>query len=160
MSGQKTTALGRFAAGAGRGLVAGVIGTAAMTISSTAESKLRHRPSSTVPSDVGGKLLGVRPRGPKEKERFSNLMHWQYGTSLGLLRAALGSLMRDPWAGAAFFGLVWSAELLMLPRLSSQASPPTEMEIKEVAVDGWHHLVYAAATSAAFTLLLRAKHKK
>jgi hypothetical protein len=149
-----------LAAGAGRGLFAGLIGTAAMTISSTAEAKLRHRPSSTVPSDVGGKLLGVKPRGPAEKQRFSHLMHWQYGTSLGLLRAALGSALRDPWAGATFFGLVWAGELVMLPRLSSKASPPTDMELKEVAIDGWHHLVYAAATSAAFTLLLRARFKK
>lgn len=156
----RTTFLGRLAAGAGRGLVAGMIGTAAMTVSSTIESKVRKRPPSTVPSDVGGRVLGVKPRGPEEKERFSNLMHWQYGSSLGLLRAALGGAMRDPWAGAAFFGIVWAGELIMVPQLSAETPPVTEWELTDVAIDGWHHLVYAAATSLAFTTLLRARFRR
>lgn len=156
----KSTFLGRAAAQAGRGLAAGLIGTAAMTASSTIESKIRKRPPSTVPSDVGGRILGVRPRSPEDKERFSNLIHWQYGSSLGLLRAALGTGMRDPWASAAFFGMVWAGEMIMVPKLSDNAPPATEWEFKDVAIDGWHHLVYAAATSLAFTWLLRARFRK
>ena len=155
-----TTFLGKVAAQAGRGLVAGLIGTAAMTISSTIEGKLRNRPPSTVPSDVAGRVLGVKPRGPEEKERFSNLMHWQNGSSLGMLRATLGSATRDPWAGAAFFGTVWAGELIMVPQLSAKTPPVTEWELTDIAIDGWHHLVYAAATSLAFTSLLKAGFRK
>jgi hypothetical protein len=130
-----------------------------MTASSTIESKLRKRPPSTVPSDVGGRLLGVKPRGPHEKEKFSSLVHWQYGTSLGLMRAAL-AWIRDPWAGAAFFAVVWAGELALVPRLSKQTPPLTDWEFKELAIDGWHHFVYAAFTSLAFSVLLRTKTEK
>jgi hypothetical protein len=130
-----------------------------MTASSTIEKSIRKRPPSTVPSEVGGKVLGVQPRNPEGKERFSNVMHWQYGSTLGLLRAALGGAMRDPWAGAAFFGLVWAGEMILIPRLSEETPPATEWGLPEVAIDGWHHLVYAAATSLAFTALVRARYK-
>lgn len=131
-----------------------------MTISSTVESKIRKRPPSTVPSEVGGRLLGVKPRSPKDKEKFSNLVHWQYGISLGLVRAALCTVMREPLAGATFFGLVWASELVMVPQLSQQTPSVTEWEFVDVAIDGWHHLVYAAATSIAFTWLFRARLKR
>ncbi|MCA1735939.1 MAG: hypothetical protein LC739_07470 [Actinobacteria bacterium] len=157
---KKTTLVGRLAAEAGRGVVAGLIGTAAMTLSSTIEKTIRKRPASTVPSEVGGRLLGVKPRDSEGKARFSNVMHWQYGSSLGLLRAALGTALREPWAGAAFFGLVWAGELVLVPRLSQQTPPATQWGPSEVAIDGWHHLVYAAATSLAFTTLVRARYKK
>jgi hypothetical protein len=44
----------------GRGLVAGVAGTAAMTVSSTVEAKLRHRAFSTAPADAAAKVLGIK----------------------------------------------------------------------------------------------------
>lgn len=157
---RKTTFLGKVAYEAGRGLVAGFLGTAAMTLSSTLESKIRKRPPSSVPSEVGGRLLGVQPRDYEGKQRFGNFVHWQYGTALGLLRAGLGTAMRDPLAGAAFFALIWATELALVPQLSSETPPATEWGRTEIAIDGWHHLVYAAATSAAFTLLLRARFKK
>jgi len=154
----QTAALGRFAAGAGRGLAAGLIGTGAMTLSSMAENKIRKRPPSTVPSEVVGKVMGVQPRGAEEKERFSNLIHWQFGTSLGLLRAALGGVgLRDPWAAGAFFAMVWAGELIVVPQLSEKTPPVTEWEMTDVAIDGWHHLVFAAATSFAYTNLLKAR---
>lgn len=40
----------------GRGLVAGLIGTAAMTISSTAEAKLSGRGASTTPAAAAGEV--------------------------------------------------------------------------------------------------------
>ena len=43
----------------------------------------------------------------------------------------------------------------MLPVLDV-APPLTEWGAQEVAIDAFHHLVYAAATSVAFSLLDRA----
>jgi hypothetical protein len=46
----------------GRGLVAGLIGTAAMTVSSTIEAKASGRGSSTTPADAVGVAAGVEPK--------------------------------------------------------------------------------------------------
>jgi hypothetical protein len=42
----------------------------------------------------------------------------------------------------------------MLPTLGV-APPVTQWGSKEVAIDAWHHLVYAAATSLAYAFLDR-----
>jgi hypothetical protein len=147
--------LGDLAASLGKGLVAGAIGTAAMTVSSTVEMKLRRRKPSDAPARAAAKLLGVEPLGEAEKQRFANLVHWAYGTDWGLVRGLLGVLgLSGPGATAAHFGAVWGTELVMLPALGV-TSPPTEWGATEVAIDAWHHIVYAVATSFAYELLDR-----
>ena len=60
----------------GKGLVAGVAGTAAMTVSSTVEAKLRGRPFSTAPADAAAKVLGIKEFSSEAAHsRFSNLVH-------------------------------------------------------------------------------------
>ena len=65
----------------GKGLVAGFVGTAAMTVSSSLEAKLRGRQPSSAPARATAKMLGI-----KEFEdgiaaaRFNALSHWGYGT--------------------------------------------------------------------------------
>jgi hypothetical protein len=51
-----------------------------MTISSTIEQKARGRKPSDAPAQAAAKVLGVSPVGEDEKNRFSNLVHWGYGT--------------------------------------------------------------------------------
>jgi hypothetical protein len=77
--------IGNLASAAGRGLLAGAIGTAAMTVSSTLEMKLRGRPSSSAPADAASKVLGVEPIDEAAEARFSTLVHWGYGTAWGAL---------------------------------------------------------------------------
>jgi hypothetical protein len=99
------------AAGAARGksLVAGAVGTAAMTLSSTVEVKLCQRPSSPTPAKAVSKVLGMEPKGEREQARLSNLTHWGYGTSLGMLRGLPGLVgLRGLAATAAYFGVVWA----------------------------------------------------
>lgn len=145
--------LDRIATAVGKGLIAGAAGTAAMTISSTLESKLRDREPSSAPSDAAGKVLGVQPRNPEGRARFATVVHWSYGTGWGVARGitALAGL-RGPAAAAAHFGAVWGSSLVMLPALDV-APPPWKTPPGELAVDALHHLVYAAATSAAWTAL-------
>jgi len=78
------------AAGAlGQGLLAGAAGTAAMTVSSSLEAKLRGREASSAPADAAGKVLGVQPRDEAGQARFSTVVHWGYGTSWGAVRGLL-----------------------------------------------------------------------
>ncbi|MGI9185078.1 MAG: hypothetical protein ACR2GZ_08965 [Solirubrobacteraceae bacterium] len=142
------------AAGAvGTGLLAGVAGTAAMTVSSSLEAKLRERGASSAPADAAGKILGVQPRDDAGQARFSNIVHWAYGTSWGAVRGLLHAAGLDgPKATAAHFALVWGSEQVMLPMLDV-APPLWDSEPPEIAIDAFHHTVYAVATSLAFAAL-------
>jgi hypothetical protein len=140
----------------GRGVAAGLIGTAAMTISSTIEQRLRGRPASTAPADAAAKVLHIKEfRSAEAKNAFSNTVHWSYGTAWGVNRAILTRAGLSPKAAAgAHLGALWVSEQVMLPAL--EVAPPVTMwGRKEIAIDAWHHLVYATATSAAYDALAR-----
>jgi hypothetical protein len=97
-------------------------------------------------------VLGVEP---VDEARFSNLVHWGYGTAWGGARGLIGAAgLSGPAATAAHLGAVWGSEQVMLPTLG--VTPPlTEWGAKEVAIDALHHLVYAGATGVAYSLLVR-----
>jgi hypothetical protein len=145
--------LGYIAESVGKGLFAGLAGTVAMTVSSSIESKLRERGASSAPADAAGKVLGVQPRDPDGKARFSNVVHWSYGTSWGAVRGMLHAAGLDgAKANTAHFAAVWGSAQVMLPALDV-APLPWDSELKEVALDAFHHAVYAAATGVAFAAL-------
>lgn len=138
----------------GRGLAAGLIGTAAMTVSSTLEMKLNKRDASTAPADAAATVLGVHPTDEGE-QRFNTLAHWGYGTAWGTVRGLLGLLPVPPTAATALhLGAVWGTEQAVLPALEV-GSPVWKYGGKAVATDSLHHAVYAAATGLAYEWLRR-----
>lgn len=80
--------IGGLAAAVGKGLAAGIAGTAAMTVSSTLEANLRGRGASTTPAQAASRLLGVAPVDEQGERRFNNLVHWGYGTAWGAISEA------------------------------------------------------------------------
>ncbi|MDP9440579.1 MAG: hypothetical protein M3P34_00020 [Actinomycetota bacterium] len=100
-------------------------------------------------------MLGVEPKDDQAKARFSNLVHWAYGTSWGAVRGVIATTgLTGPVAGAAHLGAVWGSGLVMLPALEV-APPVKEWGSRELAIDVCHHLVYALATAAAYGVLTR-----
>jgi len=82
-----STTLGDVAADFGKGLFAGVAGTAAMTVSSTLEARLRGRAPSTAPARATAKALGIAGfDSDLAQARFNDLAHWGYGTGWGVVR--------------------------------------------------------------------------
>jgi hypothetical protein len=145
--------LGDIAGAVGKGLFAGAAGTAAITVSRAVEAKLRGSEPSSAPSDAAGKVLGVQPRNPEGRARFSNVVHWTYGTSWGAARGLLESAgVTGSAATVAHFAGVWGAAQGMLPALKV-APPAWKSEATEVASDVFHHLVYAVATGLAYAAL-------
>jgi hypothetical protein len=138
----------------GRGLLAGAAGTAAMTVSSTVEQKLRGREASTAPADAAMKVLGIESFcDDAAKSRFSNAVHWSYGTSWGVPRALLDAAGLDPAAATAAHGAaLWGSEQVVLPALGV-APPLWEWGAVEVAIDALHHAVYTVAASLAYEAL-------
>lgn len=147
--------MGDVAAAVGKGLFAGAVGTAAMTLSSTLEARVREREASSAPADAAAKVLGVKPEGDAEQARFSTVVHWAYGTGWGAVRGLLAALgLRGASAAGAHFAAVWGSELVMLPAL--EVTPPVaEWGAEELAIDAFHHVVYATATSLAYAFLDR-----
>jgi hypothetical protein len=143
----------RLVAAIGNGLAAGLAGTAAMTVSSTVEMKLRGRAPSTVPARAAAKVLGVEPT---DERRFATFVHWIYGTAWGAVRGVIGTLgCRGPDAAALHFATVWGTELAVLPALDIGVPPAWRWSATEIAVDAFHHAVYATVTSAAYEWLDR-----
>jgi hypothetical protein len=135
----------------GRGLVAGLAGTAAMTVSSTLEARLRHRAFSTAPARATAKVLGIKEfDSDLAQARWNDLSHWGYGTGWGVLRGLLGATPLSPRAATLAHGAaIYGAAQVTLPALEI-APPSIFWGVKEIAIDALHHAVYAAATGVAY----------
>ena len=97
----------------------------------------------------------MEPKDEAGRARFSSLVHWGYGTGWGAVRGLLGAAgLEGTPATVAHLGAVWSSEQGMLPALGV-APPFWTWGAKEVGIDAFHHLVYAVATGAAYSLLDR-----
>lgn len=133
-------------AAAGKGVIAGLAGVAAMTITEKLEQRLTRRPDSYVPART---LLAVLGRGPAEHARpvlVNYLMHYGTGALLGVLRGV--------WAQIGLRGPVWSLAHAVV-RLSTDqtlenatgvGAPPARWPRQEHAVDVLHKAVYALVT--------------
>jgi hypothetical protein len=151
--------LGDVAADFGKGLFAGVVGTAAMTVSSNLEMKLSGRDASQTPAEAAEEVLKVQPEDEGSEARFSNLVHWGYGTAWGGVRGFLSSAgLSGPMATAAHLALVWGSEQVVLPTLDVSA-PVFKYGSKATATDLLHHVVYATATGLAYSYLDRVQSR-
>jgi hypothetical protein len=145
---------GTVADAIGKGLVAGFAGTAAMTVSSTLEAKLRGRAPSSAPARATAKVLGIKEFDDAVAQaRFNDLSHWGYGTGWGVLRGLLGATgMSGRAATAAHGAAIYGAAQVTLPALEI-APPSVFWGTEEIAIDAFHHAVYAAATGIAYELI-------
>ncbi len=149
-------AAGKIARRIGKGLVAGFAGTAAMTISSTLEARLRHRRPSTAPARATAKALGIATfEDDIAQARFNDLSHWAYGTGWGIARGMLDAAGLSPHEATVAHGAaVWGSAQVMLPALD--VAPPIFLwSREEIAIDAFHHTIYAIATGIAYALLDR-----
>jgi hypothetical protein len=150
--------LTKTASAIGDGLVAGLLGTAAMTLSSTIEARLRGRVASSAPARATAKELGIKEfDGDLARARFNDLSHWGYGTGWGVVRGLLGATGMPPAKATAAHGAtVWGSAAVTLPAL--EVAPPVVFwPREEIAIDVLHHAVYAIATGVAYELVAAAR---
>ena len=148
------TALEKIADGIGKGLLAGFAGTAAMTMSSTLEARLRRRVASSAPARATAKVLGIKEfEDDIAQARFNDISHWGYGTSWGVVRGLLDAAGLSPRAATLAHGAaIYGAAQVTLPAL--EVAPPVVFWSKEeIAIDAFHHAVYATATGLAYRLI-------
>jgi hypothetical protein len=145
----------------GKGLLAGLVGTAAMTVSSTVEAKLRGRTASSAPARATAKVLGIKEfEDDIAAARFNDLSHWGYGTSWGVLRGLLGATGMPARTATALHGAaIYGSAQVTLPAL--EIAPPVVFWPKEeIAIDAFHHAVYATATGLAYELIANGSRRR
>src|SRR5271165_1431083 len=143
-----------LASSVGKGLVAGFAGTAVMTVSSTLEAKVRGRKPSSAPARATAKVLGIACfEDDVAAARFNDLSHWGYGTGWGVVRGLFGATGMPARAATAAHGAaIWGSAQMALPAL--EVAPPVVFwSPQEMAIDLFHHTVYAIATGVAYELL-------
>ncbi len=137
-----------------RGMLAGAVGTAAMTMSERLEMAATGRSGSQVPGKVGAHLLpGKEPSSPSDVAGLNSAVHWTHGITMGALRGALDAAgMRGYRASLAHFALLWGGDAALY-RLLGIAEEPWRWSASELATDLLHKSVYAGVTGATYDAL-------
>lgn len=130
-----------------RAILAGLAGTAAMTLSQMAEQRVTGRKSSNTPAQAACYLLGFKTRTEAQEHKLADRVHWAYGTTWGLGQLALRRVP-EPLRTVLFFGTVWASGAAMLTA-AKLSPPPTEWSADSLATDLGHHVVFAAASGLA-----------
>lgn len=140
----------------GRGMVAGAVGTAAMTLSETLEMSVTGRDGSQVPGEVGAHLVpGRDPRSRADVALLNGPVHWAHGISMGALRGVLDLAgLRGPVASAAHFALLWGGDAALYRSLGV-ADVPWRWTAGELGTDMLHKGVYAVVTGATYDAMSR-----
>ncbi|MGI4021940.1 MAG: hypothetical protein ACRYFA_10575 [Janthinobacterium lividum] len=139
----------------GIGLMAGIVGTAAITISQMVEMNIDGREPSSAPADAASKILDIQPTSEEQKAKVSQQIHWAYGTSWGIARGLISLTGLKGWkATLVHFAAIWGTANVMLPALDV-APPATEEDAKTISIDGLHHSVYAVVAGLAFDAIAK-----
>lgn len=153
------TAIGKIGSVIGKGLIAGLAGTAAITLSQLIEMKINKRPPSFAPGDAASRALGIEASTRENRKKFSNEVHWTYGTLWGIPR---GLLSLPGWKGltatSLHFGAIFYTAITIEPDF--EVAPPfTEWSKKDITLHAFHHLVYAVAAGLVYDAINK-KDKK
>jgi len=93
----QNSALGELGSAIGKGLLAGLAATAAITISQMVEMWLTKREPSGAPLKVAKEAIGAKPVNNEQKEKLANELHWMYGTGWGIVRGLISLTGLKGW---------------------------------------------------------------
>lgn len=134
-----------------KGALAGLVGTAVMTVAQRLEMSVTGRHPSTVPGQVAAQLLGRTE--PDAVARLNLPTHWAHGAAMGPLRGALAGMgLRGVTGSTVFFAMMWAGDA-MLYRTLGIADPPWRWSPAELATDIGHKALYALVTGIAYDTL-------
>ncbi|WP_409331962.1 hypothetical protein [Trujillonella humicola] len=132
-----------------RGALAGLAGTAAMTLAEKVEQHVTGRPDSYVPGRTltaltSGRRLPERARPPVR----NHLMHWGTGALVGALRGVWAAVGLRGWRASAWHASVRLATDQTLENATGVGSPPWTWSRHDRVVDLGGKAVYAFVTGA------------
>jgi predicted metal-binding membrane protein len=141
---------GELGSAIGKGILAGIAATAAITISQMIEMKITKRGPSEAPLKVAFQTVGIKPADRGQKQKVSQEIHWSYGTIWGISRGLISLTgLKGLSATLIHFAAIWGTEQVMLPKFN--AAPPINKEdAKTIAIDMLHHGVYALTAGLVY----------
>ncbi len=164
-----------MAAPIARGVLAGAAATAVMTVTARLHRELYARRHGIEVSEIDrvidyddseyvvaaastvlGSVLGWRPRSPAARTALFALVHWGYGSAVGVGHVGLHRLIgREPAAGLAFFGACQTMALSLFPVLGD-TPVPWRWERGLLVTSIVQHGIYAGVVAAANAALREA----
>ena len=131
-----------------RGLVAGLVGVAAMTVVEKLEQAVTRRPNSYVPAHTLERLLGRPHRRDADRRWMNWAMHWGQGVLLGSARGLMAERgVRGPVGSFLFLNLRLLNDQT-LENATGVGAPPWSWPVDEQAIDLLHKAIYAFTTGA------------
>jgi hypothetical protein len=131
---------------AGRGMVAGLVGVAAMTAGEKLEQAFSRRPDSYVPARTLLTLLGRRPDDRDQPFVANHAMHWATGATLGALRGMWSVVGIRGTEANLTHTVVRLAFDQTLENTTGVGAPPATWPRGERAIDVAHKAVYSFVT--------------
>jgi uncharacterized membrane protein YagU involved in acid resistance len=146
----------------GRGLLAGIVGTAAMTayqelLPGAGDSKDPSWEDAPAPAQVARRILSGVFHADVSADKIpllTSVVHWAYGTAWGAVYGLVqGTVHANPLLHGLLFGTsVWGLSYAQLVPMGIY-EPPWTYPAKTVAKDLSYHLVYGLGVAAAFDTL-------
>ncbi len=139
---------------AGYGILAGLAGTAAMTLGEKLEQAITKRPDSYIPADTLGRLTRITPKSDQQKLAMNWAMHWGQGILFGALRGLMAEHgLRGPMGSFLFMNF----RLLndeTLENATGVGALPWTWPVDEQVIDLVHKGVYAFVTGGVADRLI------
>src|SRR3954447_26525262 len=130
-----------------RGALAGLAGTAAMTLGEKIEQRFTHRPNSFVPArTLTGLATGRRLPGSARPPVRNHLMHWGTGAAVGALRGIWSATGLRGVRASLWHTVVRLAVDQTLENVTGVGAPPWTWSRGDQVVDVAHKAVYSLAT--------------
>ncbi|GAA5152579.1 hypothetical protein GCM10023340_33130 [Nocardioides marinquilinus] len=150
------------AATAGRALLAGAAGSAAMSATSRLERRLLPDSVDVVDYDASSHVVTAvaavlrrEPRDGGEHRAYFALAHWGYGSAIGLAYPVLRRRLGPGWAApVALWAGCQTMALVLLPTLGD-TPPPWRWRGRLLATSLAGHVVYVVGVAAATRALRR-----
>ena len=142
-----------LAGSVGRGMIAGVAGTAVMTaFQKLVEMPLTGRADSYAPASFAEKVLPLHPSSEADRKRLNYATHFALGTMWGSAFGIAGHAgLRGQKAVAVVFVTVYTADVLLNTALGLYK--PMSWTKQDIVIDVGEKLVQTEATGAVFDRL-------
>jgi hypothetical protein len=136
-----------------RSVLAGAVGTAALSLAYRMEHDLRpsvERPldydDSLVPGEIVASVLHLPSVTNREDAELGAALRWGYGSAFGIFHGVLRETIGEPWASLVFGTTLMSATFTLFPVLG-RTPPPWRWPADVLATSIATHLIYVAAVA-------------
>jgi uncharacterized membrane protein YagU involved in acid resistance len=131
-----------------------------MTLVYAGERRLRgsEKPldydDSLVPGQIVAGIMHLPHASAREDHELGLILRWSYGSVFGLLHGVLRRRLPEPWASAAFGGVLMTATLTLFPLLG-RTPPPWHWPPDVIATSVGTHVAYVIGVAVVDDQILR-----